>query len=72
METLINICNAQEGIPVTDTYLTMCGAVPNPITVKVPVGITVREAFALAGVKSFSGYGIIDGDSYDGSDFWKM
>ena len=61
VETLINICNAQEGIPVTDTYLTMCGAVPNPITVKVPVGITVREAFALAGVKSFSGYGIIDG-----------
>ena len=25
------------------------------------MGITVREAFALAGVKSFSGYGIIDG-----------
>ncbi len=60
-ETLINICNAEKGIPVTDTYITLCGAVPKPVTVKVPVGITVREAFALAGVKDFSNYGIIDG-----------
>ena len=45
----------------TDTYITLCGAVPKPVTVKVPVGITVREAFALAGVQDFANYGIIDG-----------
>lgn len=60
-ETLINVYYASMDIPVTDTYITMCGAVPNPITVKVPVGITIREAFGLAGVKDFSGYGVIDG-----------
>ena len=60
-ETLINISNAEQGIPVTDTYITLCGAVPKPVTVKVPVGITVREAFALAGVQDFANYGIIDG-----------
>ncbi|MEG1335285.1 MAG: 4Fe-4S dicluster domain-containing protein [Clostridiales bacterium] len=60
-ETLINVSQAVEGIPVTDTYITLCGAVPKPVTVKVPVGISIREAFALAGVTNFEGYGFIDG-----------
>lgn len=60
-ETLINVSYAMEDIPVTETYLTMTGQVPKPVTVKVPVGITIREAFALAGAKEFAGYGIIDG-----------
>ena len=61
VETLINVSNALEGIPVTETWLTLAGQVAKHITVKVPVGISIREAFALAGVSNFSGYGVIDG-----------
>lgn len=42
VQTLINIDAASRGIPVTDRYLTIAGAVPQPVTVKVPVGAPVR------------------------------
>ncbi len=61
VETLINVAYAMEGIPVTEKYLTLTGQVPNPITVKVPIGIRLREALALAGVKDIAGCGVIDG-----------
>ncbi len=46
VETALNIALDR---PVTETYLTIAGAVRTPCTVGVPVGITVREALALAG-----------------------
>lgn len=50
VETALNIYAAYyKDEPVTDTYITVTGAVRNPVTVKVPVGITVREALDLAG-----------------------
>ncbi len=61
VETLVNVANALEGIPVTETYLTVTGQVPNPVTVKVPVGIRLREAIALAGAADTAGMGVIDG-----------
>ncbi|MGI5874765.1 MAG: 4Fe-4S dicluster domain-containing protein [Bacillota bacterium] len=62
VETLINVAAAvDEGKPVTETYITVTGHVPHPVTVKVPVGISVREALALAGVTDARGYGVIDG-----------
>ena len=62
VETLINVAAAvDEGKPVTDTYITVTGQVPHPVTVRVPVGITVREALALAGLTDVRGYGVIDG-----------
>lgn len=62
-ETAFNIHNACLGQPVTDKFVTVTGAVPNPITVKVPVGTPVKTLFALAGLDSYElcDYEIING-----------
>lgn len=49
-ETAFNIHNACNGQPVTDKFVTVTGAVPNPVTLKVPVGTPVKTLFALAGL----------------------
>ncbi|MBI4179375.1 4Fe-4S dicluster domain-containing protein [bacterium] len=50
VETLVNAYLAEStGEPVTDKYLTIAGAVRRPMTVKVPVGIRLREVVDLAG-----------------------
>jgi len=41
--------NVARGRPVTEKFLTVAGAVAAPSTVRVPVGVTFREAIALAG-----------------------
>lgn len=60
-ETALNIFNAAQEIPVTEKYVTVTGAVPKPITVKVPVGTPLKELFSLSGVKSLQGFAVIDG-----------
>ncbi len=47
--TFVNVAAAEEGKSVTRRWLTVHGAVRNPSTFEVPVGVTVREAIALAG-----------------------
>ncbi len=50
VETLMNITYAlNDNTPVTDKYVTMCGAVKNPLTLKVPIGISLRELIDLSG-----------------------
>lgn len=49
VETLVNIANAVENIPVTKKYLTITGAVKNPVTVEVPVGTSFGDCISLAG-----------------------
>lgn len=49
IETLINIVRAMDGEPLTHKYLTVIGAVNQPMTVRVPLGITFREVLDLAG-----------------------
>ncbi len=61
VETLLNVYNALNGTPVTDKYLTVTGEVRNPVTVKVPIGISVKEAIDLAGGPAISDYAVIDG-----------
>lgn len=61
VETLINIAGAVKGLPVTHTYLTIAGAVPNPVTLKLPIGTSVKEAVALAGKETLEGMAVIDG-----------
>jgi Na+-translocating ferredoxin:NAD+ oxidoreductase RnfC subunit len=46
VETALNVARAR---PVTEKYLTVAGAVKEPVTIGVPVGITYREAIELAG-----------------------
>ena len=60
-ETAMNVYNASLGKPVIEKYVTIAGDVPNPITVKVPVGTPLRELFRLAGREDLNGYAVIDG-----------
>ena len=60
-ETLINIAAALNGMPVTDTFLTVTGAVKQPITFKLPIGTSVREALAIAGQTDLAGMKVIEG-----------
>lgn len=61
VETALNVLNATEGKPVTEKYVTLTGAVRTPKTVKVPLGITVAEALALAGGPTAPEYRIVNG-----------
>lgn len=49
IETLCNIDAAARGKPVTEKYITVIGAVRTPLSVKVPIGVTLNEVIALAG-----------------------
>ncbi|MCX7016499.1 MAG: SLBB domain-containing protein [Candidatus Sumerlaeota bacterium] len=46
VETLVNL---GRGRPVTRKYLTVAGAVANPVTIETPIGATLGEAVAAAG-----------------------
>ena len=46
VETLVNV---GLGRPVTDKYLTVAGAVAEPVTLRVPVGVSLAELIAAAG-----------------------
>jgi Na+-translocating ferredoxin:NAD+ oxidoreductase RnfC subunit len=61
VETLLNVYNALNGGAVTEKYLTITGAVKNPITVKVPIGITIAQAIELAGGPLVKEFKVIDG-----------
>ena len=58
VETLINIGLDQ---PVTHKYLTIAGAVANPITVRAPIGISIGEVLAAAGGATTPDFGILLG-----------
>ena len=60
-ETLLNLSNALKGEPVTHTYLTIAGKVPKPVTLRLPVGVSVREVLTLVGIQDFSNISVIDG-----------
>jgi Na+-translocating ferredoxin:NAD+ oxidoreductase RnfC subunit len=49
VSTLADITNAQKGIPVTEKYVTVGGAVARPCTVKVPVGAAAAGLVEYAG-----------------------
>lgn len=60
-ETLINVADALDGCPVTDTYLTVTGEVPKPITLKLPIGTSITEVLALAGQTNMQGKLLVEG-----------
>ena len=49
VETVYNVYCALNGTPVTHKYVTVAGEVKNPVTLRVPIGTTVKELVALAG-----------------------
>lgn len=49
VSTLVNIASALDGKKVIEKFVTVGGAVKNPVTVRVPVGISLKEVLAAAG-----------------------
>lgn len=47
--TALNIADAALGMPVTEKSVTLCGDVPEPMTVTVPIGSRMRDVLALSG-----------------------
>ncbi|SDG44816.1 4Fe-4S dicluster domain-containing protein [Desulfosporosinus hippei] len=66
-ETALNIWNALEGKPVTETYITVAGDIPQRMTLKVPVGTAIRDVIEQCGVKNLDDYAVIDGGPMMGS-----
>src|SRR5208283_5826904 len=58
VETLMNIGLDQ---PVTHKYLTVAGAVENPVTLRVPVGISIGEVLEAAGGPTVPDFGVLLG-----------
>ena len=62
VETLLNIYGGVfENKPVTEKYITVTGHVRNPVTVKVPIGITIEEVIAMAGGTQLQEFVVING-----------
>ncbi|CAA7601304.1 Respiratory-chain NADH dehydrogenase 51 Kd subunit [Acididesulfobacillus acetoxydans] len=61
VETLLNIGKALAGQSVTHKYVSVVGAVANPLTVCVPVGTPVAELLAMAGGSRAGKYRVLDG-----------
>lgn len=61
VETLMNVKYASDSKPVTQKFICVAGAVKNPSTFFVPVGITAREVIELAGGAIESEYAVFNG-----------
>lgn len=62
VETALNIYYAVfENKPVTHKYVTITGAVKNPTTLKVPLGISFEKLIQLAGGATIENYALISG-----------
>lgn len=66
-ETALNIFKAITGAPVTETYITVAGDIPQRMTVKVPVGVAIRDVIRQCGVENVDDYAVIDGGPMMGS-----
>ncbi|MBN1349044.1 4Fe-4S dicluster domain-containing protein [candidate division KSB1 bacterium] len=60
VETLYQIHQASNGVPVTDTFLTITGMVRQPMTRRVPIGMSVSELIELAGGSLAADFAVMD------------
>lgn len=68
VETILNVYNAiNNSEPVTYKYVTITGEVNNPVTVKVPLGTTIKELLMLAGNAKIDKYALINGGPMTGN-----
>src|SRR3954452_13149139 len=58
VETLYNVHFAKDNRPVTEKFLSVCGAVHEPKSFWAPVGMSFRELIALAGGATVPDYGV--------------
>lgn len=61
VETIYNVYNALQGKPVTHKYVTVAGEVNKPMTLCVPIGISIGELIDYAGGSTLPEYEIILG-----------
>ncbi len=61
VESLYNVALADEGIPVTEKFICVTGAVKNPSTFFVPVGTSFEDAINFAGGTTVDDFGIFVG-----------
>ncbi len=67
VETMLNAYRAiQDGKGVTHKYITVTGEVKNPVTLCVPLGITIGEVLQMAGGATISEYTLINGGPMTG------
>lgn len=68
VETMLNTYYAlSEGKGVTHKYITVTGEVKNPVTVRVPLGVTIGEVLKLAGGTTIDEYTLINGGPMTGN-----
>ena len=67
IETLYNIHAALQDQPMIYKYITVTGAVRQPLTVRVPIGITLRQVLELAGGTTTPDPFVLDGGAMMGS-----
>ena len=58
VETLYNISAAVDGTPVIEKFITVAGAVNNSVTFIAPVGLSYRDAIAMAGGASVANFAV--------------
>src|SRR5579872_3135347 len=58
VETLYNVSRAEQGTPVTEKFLSVCGAVKQPRSFWAPVGASFRDLIAASGGAAIPDYGI--------------
>ncbi len=61
VNTLLNVADSLKGLPVTDRPLTITGEVQKPVTVRLPVGTSIREAIAVAGGATVKDFVVVSG-----------
>ncbi len=49
VNTLVNVLQAMDGVPVTSRFVSICGDLPRPCLAEVPVGTSVSEVLELSG-----------------------
>ena len=60
-ETILNVYHSTRQVPVTDTYLTVTGKVSDPVTLKLPIGTSVRDVLRFCGIMETDHIKVIDG-----------
>ncbi len=67
VETIYNVYRAiNENEPVTYKYITVAGEVKKPVTVKVPLGTSIKEVIKMAGGATVENYKLINGGPMTG------
>lgn len=61
VETFRNIAGAEEGRPVTERYVTVTGAVREPVTLSAPIGTSFADLIAAAGGAAIEDYALMVG-----------